>query len=460
MALVVAAAVSCSIEPEVRAQTLLVVDTDLPVARAPGQVPVAAMDTLRIDILDGTTIRETRELVLGDPLDWPVSLGARGPARLRLRLFRAAVATVSEAGGAGVLEPRPSVTIDRLVEVGSPADGVDRRRVLLTGDCLGFAADVAGGTTCIGPDERAGAPAAGLGPDDGAPSRVGTWSRLTPVPCSAPVDAERPCVPGSFDVIGDLALTGNPNAMEAPVPLRAVVVSPFLMDRTEVTVGRARLLLAGGWTPKKSALPRIAVSGSPLLGFCTFAGESNKSADARPLNCVTVAFARELCAASNGRLPTEVEWEHAARRGDGRPFPWGFVEPTCCTTSAGRIAPTDANVGCAPALGPPEPVGSHAVDCPGGGSGDVSVDGILDLGGSLVELTSDHFARVVECAPLGLAIDPTCTHANGHVVTKSTDWTAGLGTTRAAFRSPATAGEDSGANALEGFRCVYPEAAP
>jgi formylglycine-generating enzyme required for sulfatase activity len=265
-------------------------------------------------------------------------------------------------------------------------------------------------------------------------------------------------VPGSFDVIGDLALTANPNEKEAPVPLRAVVVSPFLMDRTEVTVGRARLLLASGWKPKKAALPQVANAASPLLRFCTFAGEGDKSADNLPLNCVTVAFARELCEASDGRLPREVEWEHAARRGDGRPFPWGFVEPTCCTTSAGRTA-GDSGV-CGDGLAPPEPVGSHVADCPGGGSGDVSIDGIADLGGSLSELTSDRFARVVDCGQVGLSIDPTCTPPGANVVTKSTDWTAGLGTTRAAFRSAAIAGESSGANSVEGFRCVYPDPVP
>ena len=444
----------CSTAPEIRAQTLLVVDTDLPVAGAPGAVPVAAMDTLRIDVLDGTTVRETRELVLGDPLDWPVSLGAAGGVRLRLRLFRAALATVTDGGGSRIREPRAEVSVDRLVDVSPPVAGVSRTRVLLTGDCLGFAADVATAKTCIAAGQPAGASGDGLAPDNGRPTRVGTWSRLTPAPCTTPDRPDRPCIPGSFDVIGDLALVANASEKEQPVPLRAVVIAPFRMDRTEVTVGLYRQLRAGGWNPVAS-LPLTARADSRVLQLCTFVGEGDKSADALPLNCVTLAFARELCAFSKGRLPTEAEWEHAARGRDGRPFPWGDVEPSCCTTSASRSA---AALLVACRGGSAEPVGSHVgapESCPGGG--DVSRDGIVDLGGSLSEMTSDDFMRVVECGQIGLAIDPTCIiDGRGPVVSKSTDWTSGLGRTRAAFRGPATLSE----SATQGFRCVYPEGGP
>ncbi len=89
--------------------------------------------------------------------------------------------------------------------------------------------------------------------------------------------------------------------------LREVMIDGFWIDRGEVTVAAYRRCVAAGACPL-----------APLV-----AGDPRYVVDAWPQVNIQRDEAAAYCAWQGGRLPTEAEWEKAARGADFRTWPWG-----------------------------------------------------------------------------------------------------------------------------------------
>jgi sulfatase modifying factor 1 len=147
-------------------------------------------------------------------------------------------------------------------------------------------------------------------------------------------------------------------------PRREIFVDSFYMDKYEVTVGRyaAFLKATGNVKPPEewetvdlqsgAELPVVGVDWHDADGYCRWAGK---------------------------RLPTEAEWERAARGNDERKYPWGSDAPTPEHATFGKPYQN--------------PVYKDGVARVGTHSKGMSPFGIYNLSGNVWEWVSDWYAE-------------------------------------------------------------------
>lgn len=174
------------------------------------------------------------------------------------------------------------------------------------------------------------------------------------------------CPPGMAAVSGGTFALGE---MESPINSTVkpalVTVQPFCLDLTEVTSAAYEICVRLADTSKRCKKPDEI----QCDGFATVGRPSKRK---HPVNCVTWGEAAQYCIAQSKRLPTEEEWEWAARRQEKAcDYPWGKAEPG----SQACWGPTSEMKGTCP-------VGTFpAGDAPGG---------IHDLAGNVAEWTESR----------------------------------------------------------------------
>jgi formylglycine-generating enzyme len=213
-----------------------------------------------------------------------------------------------------------------------------------------------------GPDELVGSVHtqanggdAGVG-NGGAPEEQPNAQRLPNVTCPDPTPAEPTKtvdVPASDFTMGCDAQVDTECKPDED-PAHPVSLQAFSIDATEVTQAQYHDCVNAG-----ACLP-------PTCDWDPCGARAK-----HPIVCVNRADAVAYCKLQNKRLPTEAEWELAARGTAALKFPWGNDAIDC---THGNLA------GC---LNDTAPVGSY----PSG----ASPFGALDMAGNVVEWVSDIY---------------------------------------------------------------------
>ncbi|HSA22752.1 MAG TPA: SUMF1/EgtB/PvdO family nonheme iron enzyme, partial [Myxococcota bacterium] len=263
-----------------------------------------------------------------------------------------------------------------------------------------------------------------------------------------------PAAPGveMIDVPGGFAWRGcnkgiDPDCPEDEQPGKLLELKAFAIDKTEVTVAQYMQCVSAGRCSQPDPAAMQAASSYGFGYAYSFGGAAGGSGgvglnfqqpgrENHPMNGVTWRQAREYCAYAGKRLPTEAEWEKAARGPKGVLYAWGMDPPTC---ERAVMSDDENGEGCGQ--------GGTAEVCsrPEGNS----PFGLCDMAGNVWEWVEDMYAEDYYTKSPGA--DPTGPRSGSQRSLRGGSYKYGIKEMRASSRSQY--GEEQVADDI-GFRCA------
>ena len=197
------------------------------------------------------------------------------------------------------------------------------------------------------------------------PSTATPEARTTPTPTATPEKVKISATDGMTQLFipsGSFIMGGLDVYQQSDeLPAHEVYLDAFWIDQVEVTNGMYALCVQAG----SCRLPALNSSDNRLEYF------GNPEFQDYPVVHVAWYDANAYCQWSGRRLPTEAEWEHAARGDDLRNFPWGDELPNAYNSNSLNI------------VGDTSRVGSYAEGA--------SPFGALDMAGNVWEWVADRY---------------------------------------------------------------------